>query len=48
MIGGPTALSYLPTATLREFVLTMSYRKRWIAASLPVTAGLVTLLLRAA
>ncbi|MDN5600783.1 MAG: YdcF family protein [Brachybacterium sp.] len=48
VIGGPTALSYLPTATLREFVLTMSYRKRWIAASLPVTAGLVTLLLRAA
>lgn len=47
VIGGPTSLSYLPTATLREFVLTMSYRKRWIAASLPVTAWLVTLLVRA-
>ncbi|ATG52839.1 hypothetical protein CFK38_15870 [Brachybacterium vulturis] len=48
VIGGRTSLSYLPTATLREFVLTMSYRMRWIAASLPVTAGLVVLLLRAA
>ncbi|WP_394215074.1 YdcF family protein [Brachybacterium vulturis] len=47
-VGEPTAVSYLPTATLREYVLTMSYRKRWIAASLPVTAGLVILLLRAA
>ncbi|MDN5821426.1 MAG: YdcF family protein [Brachybacterium sp.] len=45
-IGGPTSMSYLPTATLREFVLTMSYRKRWIAASLPVTLGLVALLVR--
>ena len=46
VIGGPTSLSYLPTATLREFVLTMSYRKRWIVASLPLTAGLLALLLR--
>lgn len=43
-IGGPTSMSYLPTATLREFVLTMSYRKRWIAASFPMTLGLIALL----
>lgn len=47
VVGGPTALSYLPTATLREFVLTMSYRLRWILGSLPLTLGLVALLLRA-
>lgn len=47
VIGGPTVLSYLPTATLREFVITMSYRKRWIAALIPATVVLVTLLVRA-
>lgn len=48
VVGGPTALSYLPTAALREFVITMSYRKRWIAALVPVTVALVVLLVRAA
>ena len=46
VIGGGTALSYLPTATLREFVITMSYRARWVIATLPVTAALSVLLVR--
>jgi uncharacterized SAM-binding protein YcdF (DUF218 family) len=45
-VGAPTALSYLPTATLREFVLTMWYRRRWVAAAIPVSVGLVALLVR--
>lgn len=44
VIGGRTALSYLPTATLREFVITMSYRARWVIGTLPVTAALSVLL----
>ena len=44
VVGGPTALSYLPTATLREFVITLWRRKRWIAALIPVTVVLVALL----
>src|SRR5699024_6449788 len=47
-VGGPTTMSYLPTATLREFVITLWRRKRWIAALLPVTMVLVALLVRAA
>lgn len=44
VIGARTALSYLPTATLREFVITMSYRTRWVLATLPVTGALTVLL----
>ncbi|MGP9843026.1 YdcF family protein [Brachybacterium sp. 107] len=46
VIGGPTATSYLPTATLREFVITMAYRLRWVLATVPVTAALAVLLIR--
>lgn len=45
VIGGPTSLSYLPTATLREFVLTLWYRLGWVLALAPVTCGLLALLL---
>lgn len=45
VIGGPTALSYLPTATLREFVITMAYRLRWVLSLIPVTAALMVLLI---
>jgi len=48
VIGGRTSLSYLPTATLREFVITMSYRIRWLVASIPATLLLVLLLTRVA
>lgn len=46
VIGGPTAASYLPTATLREFVITMAYRLRWVLATLPVTIAVMILLVR--
>ena len=46
VIGARTALSYLPTATLREFVITMAYRVRWVLAALPVTVALTILLVR--
>lgn len=48
VIGGPTSLSYLPTATLREFVLTLWYRLRWVLVGLPMTCGLLDLLLHGA
>lgn len=48
VVGGPTAPTYLPTATLREFVLTMASRWRWVVAGIPITLGTVALLLRAA
>lgn len=45
-IGGPAPLAHLPTATLREFVLTLACRARWAVALLPVSLGLVGLLVR--
>ena len=47
-IGGPTAFYYVPSATLREFIAVMSYRKVWNAVLLLPSLGLVALLVRAA
>lgn len=44
VVGGPTALRYLPTAMLREFVLLLGRRLRWVLAALPVSTAAVGLL----
>jgi uncharacterized SAM-binding protein YcdF (DUF218 family) len=47
-IGGPTAFYYVPSATLREFLAILSYRKVWLAVTFLPSLGLVALLVRAA
>lgn len=47
-VGGPTAFYYVPSATLREFVAIVSYRRLWVALSFLPSLGLVALLVRAA
>lgn len=47
-IGGPTAFYYVPSATLREFLAILSYRKRWLAVSFLPSLAFVAVLVRAA
>lgn len=47
-IGGPTASYYVPSATLREFLAILSYRKLWLAVTFLPSLALVVLLVRAA
>lgn len=46
-VGGPTAAYYVPTATLREFIAVMSYRRGWNLAALLPGVALTALLVRA-
>lgn len=46
-IGGPTAFYYVPSATLREFLAVLSYRKAWLVVTLLPSLGLVALTLMA-
>lgn len=47
-VGGPTAFYYVPSATLREFIAVLTYRKVWFAVSFLPALGLVALMVRAA
>lgn len=47
-VGGPTAFYYVPSATLREFVAVLSYRKGWNIAALLPSLALTGLIVRAA
>ena len=47
-VGGPTTFYYVPSATLREFLAVLSYRRLWFALSFLPSLGLVALLVRAA
>lgn len=47
-IGGPTAFYYVPSATLREFLAILSYRKVWLAVTFLPSLALVVLLIRVA
>lgn len=47
-VGGPTAFYYVPSATLREFLAVLSYRRLWFALSFLPALGFVALLVRAA
>lgn len=47
-VGGPTAFYYVPSATLREFLAVLSYRKVWFALSFLPALGVVALLVRVA
>lgn len=47
-IGGPTTFYYVPSATLREFLAVLSYRKVWLVVTLLPSLGLVALLVMAA
>lgn len=47
-VGGPTAFYYVPSATLREFIAVLSYRRWWFAVSFLPALGLVALLVRVA
>ncbi|ASK66356.1 hypothetical protein CFK39_11605 [Brachybacterium avium] len=47
-VGGPTAFYYVPSATLREFLAVLSYRKMWLAVTFLPSLGLVALLVRVA
>src|SRR5699024_1676461 len=47
-VGGPTAFYYVPSATIREFLAVLSYRRLWFALSLLPALGFVALLVRAA
>src|SRR5690625_6488700 len=46
-VGGPTTFYYVPSATLREFLAVLSYRRLWFALSFLPSLGLVALLVRA-
>ncbi|WP_193107212.1 YdcF family protein [Brachybacterium sp. FME24] len=46
-IGGPTAFYYVPSATLREFLAVMSYRKVWLTVLFLPSLAIVALLVRA-
>lgn len=47
-IGGSTAFYFVPSATLREFIAILSYRKGWLAVSFLPSLALTALLIRAA
>lgn len=47
-IGGPTTFYYVPSATLREFLAILSYRKVWLAVSFLPSLAVVAVLVRAA
>lgn len=47
-IGGPTTFYYVPSATLREFLAILSYRKVWLAVSFLPSLAFVAVLVRAA
>ncbi|GAA4525291.1 YdcF family protein [Brachybacterium paraconglomeratum] len=47
-IGGPTAFYYVPSATLREFLAILSYRKVWLTVAFLPSMAFVVLLVRAA
>lgn len=47
-IGGPTAFYYVPSATLREFLAVLSYRKVWLTVAFLPSLAIVMLLVRAA
>ncbi|MDN6328177.1 MAG: YdcF family protein [Brachybacterium sp.] len=46
-VGGPTTFYYVPSATLREFLAVLSYRRVWLAVSFLPALGVVALLVRA-
>ena len=47
-IGGPTAFYFVPSATLREFLAILSYRKVWLAVTFLPSLAFVALLIRVA
>lgn len=47
-IGGPTAFYFVPSATLREFLAILSYRKLWLSVGFLPSLVFVALLVRAA
>jgi len=46
-IGGRTTFYYVPSATLREFLAVLSYRKAWLVVTMLPSLGLVSLVLMA-
>lgn len=46
-IGGRTAFYYVPSATLREFLAVLSYRKVWLVVTLLPSLGLVAAIVMA-
>lgn len=47
-VGGPTRFYYVPSATLREFIAVISYRRAWFLGLLVPSLALTALIVRAA
>lgn len=47
-VGGPTRFYYVPSATLREFIAVISYRRAWFFGLLVPSLALTALIVRAA